>query len=59
MGLNDFVKAVQLMKPARQYIFVLKCVGIFWQKESWLLTSGVSSFKSMEFLLCLWYSTIN
>ncbi len=59
MSLNDFVKAVRLMKPARQYIFVLKRVGIFWQKESWLLTSGVSSFKSMEFLLCLWYSTIN
>lgn len=29
MGLNDFVKAVQVMKPARQYIFALKRLEIF------------------------------
>lgn len=59
MGLNDFVKAVQVMKPARQYIFALKRLEIFWQEKSWILTNGVSSFESMAFLLYLWYSTIN
>ena len=54
-----FVKAVQVMKPARQYIFALKRLEIFWQEKSWLLTNGVSSFESMAFLLYLWYSTIN